>query len=73
LLNSTTILKIKEVAESKKITRYQINRDTGIPYKSLDLIFKGKAEKLYIQHLIIIATYLNVSIADLFTKEKIVD
>lgn len=69
----SNISRLEQVLKEKDITRYQIVRDTGLTYKTLSGIVDGKNERFQSSHLIIIATYLNVSVSELFIKEKLID
>ncbi|EES63556.1 hypothetical protein FVAG_02917 [Fusobacterium varium ATCC 27725] len=73
MVRTSKITKLEQIMKEKKITTYQINKDTGLSYKTINAIINGANEKFQKSHLIILATYLNVCIADLFIREKLIN
>jgi DNA-binding Xre family transcriptional regulator len=56
---------VKEIAESKGITRYKLSKDTGMPFSSIDAIWQNEAQRIDRSTLDKLARALEVTPRDL--------
>jgi transcriptional regulator with XRE-family HTH domain len=56
------IIHLKKLMEKRKISRYRLSKETGIPYTTLTQILKGRTKDPQISALEAIADYFNVTV-----------
>lgn len=61
--------KIEEMMEIKKVTRYKLSKDTGIPYTTLTNILNNRTKSPQIDALKVIAEYFGKPL-DYFTRNE---
>jgi len=57
--------RIRDLRESKEISRYRLSKDTGIPYTTLTDIESGKVKDIRLENLKLISKALKISIEKL--------
>lgn len=57
--------RIRDLRESKDISRYRLSKDTGIPYTTLTDIESGKVKDIRLENLKLISKALKISIEKL--------
>lgn len=63
-------LKLKEILEKKKISRYRLQLLTNLNYPRINQLYKNTAKNIGLEELDILTTVLNCSISDLIKKEN---
>ena len=61
-------LKLKEILEQKKISRYRLQFLTNLNYPRINQLYKNTAKNISLDELDILTTVLNCSISDLLKK-----
>ncbi len=63
-------LKLKELLEKKKISRYRLQLLTNLNYPRINQLYKNTAKNISFEELDILTTTLNCSISDLIEKKN---
>ena len=63
-------LKLKEILEQKKISRYRLQFLTNLNYPRINQLYKNTAKNISLDELDILTTVLDCSISDLLEKNK---
>ena len=64
------ILKLKEVLEEKKISRYRLQLLTNFNYSRINQLYKNTAKNISLDELDILTKVLECSISDLLEKKS---
>lgn len=64
------VLKLKEVLEKKKISRYRLQLLTNLNYPRINQLYKNTAKNISLEELDILTNVLNCSVSDLIKKER---
>lgn len=62
-------LKLKEILDKKKISRYRLQLLTNLNYPRINQLYKGTAKNINFDELDILTTVLKCSISDLLEKK----
>lgn len=63
-------LKLKELLDKKKISRYRLQLLTNLNYPRINQLYKNTAKNISFEELDILTTVLNCSISDLIEKKN---
>ena len=63
--NSTYIFKLLEVLENKGISRYQLEKDTGIDHKTIQSYCLGNLKRIDIRVMATLCEYLNCNFSEI--------
>ena len=63
------ILKLKEILEKKKISRYKLQFLTNLNYPRINQLYKNTAKNISFEELEILTNVLDCSVSDLIKKE----
>ena len=63
-------LKLKEILEKKKISRYRLQFLTKMNYPRINQLYKNTAKNISFEELDVLTTVLECSISDLIEKRK---
>lgn len=63
-------LKLKELLDKKKISRYRLQLLTNLNYPRINQLYKNTAKNISFEELDILTTALNCSISDLIEKKN---
>lgn len=61
-------LKLKEILEKKKISRYRLQFMTNLNYPRINQLYKNTAKNISFEEIDILTTVLDCSISDLIEK-----
>ena len=61
-------LKLKEILDEKNLSRYELQKRTGLNYPRVNQLYKGEAKNISFFELDILTNVLNCSISDLISK-----
>lgn len=64
------IFKLDKVLKDKGVAKYKLHRETGIPYDTVTKYCKGKIQRISVEHLELICTYLDCKIEDIIEYKK---
>ena len=63
-------LKLKEILEKKKVSRYRLQLLTNLNYPRINQLYKNTAKNISFEEIEILTDVLDCSIADLIEKSK---
>lgn len=63
-------LKLKEILEKKKISRYRLQLLSNLNYPRINQLYKNTAKNISFEELDTLTTVLNCSVSDLLKKEN---
>lgn len=63
--NNTYIFKLLEVLENKSISRYQLEKDTGIDHKTIQNYCLGNIKRIDLRVIAILCEYLNCNFSEI--------
>ena len=63
-------LKLKEILEKKKVSRYRLQLLTNLNYPRVNQLYKNTAKNISFEEIDILTNVLDCSIADLIEKSK---
>lgn len=61
-------LKLKEILDEKNLSRYELQKRTGLNYPRVNQLYKNEAKNISFFELDILTNVLNCSISDLISK-----
>lgn len=62
-------LKLKEILEKKKVSRYRLQLLTNLNYPRINQLYKNTAKNISFEEIDILTNVLNCSISDLIEKK----
>lgn len=62
-------LKLKEILEKKRISRYELQKITGLNYPRINQLYKNEAKNISLVEIDILTKVLNCSVSDLIDKK----
>lgn len=63
-------LKLKEILEKKKVSRYRLQLLTNLNYPRVNQLYKNTAKNISFEEIDILTSVLDCSIADLIEKKN---
>lgn len=63
-------LKLKEILEKKKVSRYRLQLLTNLNYPRINQLYKNTAKNISFEEIEILTNVLDCSISDLIEKSK---
>ncbi len=63
-------LKLKEILEKKKVSRYRLQLLTNLNYPRINQLYKNTAKNISFEEIDILTNVLNCSISELIEKKK---
>lgn len=63
-------LKLKEILEKKKVSRYRLQLLTNLNYPRINQLYKNTAKNISFEEIDILTNVLDCSISDLIEKSK---
>lgn len=63
-------LKLKEILEKKKVSRYRLQLLTNLNYPRINQLYKNTAKNISFEEIEILTNVLNCSISELIEKKK---
>ena len=66
-------LKLKEILEKKKISRYRLQFLTKMNYPRINQLYKNTAKNISFEELDVLTTVLECSISDLIEKSNVIN
>lgn len=64
-------LKLKEILEKKKVSRYRLQLLTNLNYPRINQLYKNTAKNISFEEIEILTNVLNCSISELIEKKKL--
>lgn len=64
--NSTFIFKLGEILNKKNISKYQLEKDTGIDHKTINNYCFGTLKRVDLRVISSLCEYLNCDLSDIF-------
>lgn len=64
------VLKLKEILEEKKISRYKLQFLTNLNYPRINQLYKNTAKNISLEELDILTNVLECSVSDLIEKKN---
>ena len=61
-------LRLKEILDEQNMSRYELQKRTGLNYPRVNQLYNGKAKNISFSELDILTNVLNCSISDLIIK-----
>ena len=64
--NSTYTFKLEETLDNKGISKYQLEKDTGIDHKTINNYCLGTLKRVDLRVIVTLCEYLNCGLSDIF-------